>query len=243
MTSTFMRTKEQYAEAFQAECARVYPEVSAFEQSFGFAVPRVKLEAAARVLACPLKVNPPSWQHGRVIYALARSLLEDDDCPGCLLDIGTAKGFSAVVMSWAIADAGARRDVVSVDVVDPFAYVERNSVAEMDGELLTVPEFVAPFLLENGHIQFHGGGSLPLLDRMISAGERVRLAFVDGKHTATAVSAEIACLLRLQIPGDVVLFDDVQIAGVAEAVRKISSYTVTRVNAGVNRAYAMAVRT
>jgi len=238
-----MKTKQQYMEVFAAECARYYSEVTALEQNAGYAVPRVRLEAAARVLACPVKVNPPSWQHGRVIYALARGLLEDEDHGGCFLDIGTAKGFSAVVMAWALADAGARHDVLSVDAVDPLSHVERNSVAEVDGELLTVPEFIAPFMPPDAHIHFYGGGSLPLLDRLIGTGERVRFAFVDGKHTAAAVSAEILCLLRLQSRGDIALFDDVQIPGVSEAVKKIHGYTVTRLNAGPNRSYAIAVRT
>jgi len=237
-----MKTEQQYADAFAEECARYYPEVTAIEQELGYAVPTIRLQAAARTLACPVKVNPPNWQHGRLIYAMMRDLLENEDHAGCFLDIGTAKGFSAVAMTWALMDAGARHDIVSVDAVDPMARVARNSVAEVNGELFTVQEFVSPFLPEGAHIHFHGGGSLPLLDRMIGSGERVRFAFVDGKHNFAAVSAEILCLTRLQSPGDAILFDDVQIPGVAEAVMTLRGYSVRPVRAGPRREYAMAVK-
>ena len=57
------------------------------------------VEAAARVLACPLKANPPNWQHGRVLYAGYRAYLAGLQRRVLLLDIGTAKGFSAAAMS------------------------------------------------------------------------------------------------------------------------------------------------
>lgn len=195
------------------------------------------------MLACPVKANPPNWQHGRVIYALAREQLDDGSGgSGCFLDIGTAKGFSAVVMSWALADAGVHREVHSVDVMNPLERVSRNSVAEAEGDLLTVPEFVAPFIAPTVPVHFHGGGSLALLKDMVRLGLTVKFVFVDGKHSYGAVTEEIACLLQLQRPGAIALFDDMQIPGVAEAVKRARGYEVSRVRAGVGREYAVAVR-
>ena len=55
----------------------------------------------------PVEGNPPNWQHGRVIYALARELLVHDPSVGLFVDIGIARVL-AVVMGWAIAEAQAR---------------------------------------------------------------------------------------------------------------------------------------
>lgn len=236
-----MKSAEQYKRVFDEERTRCYAEVEQIEIDAGYKVDRTRLETAARVLACPVKVNPPNWQHGRVIYALVRGLLEDDPLrPGLLLDIGTAKGFSACVMTWAAQDAGARRRVISVDVIDPLARVARNSVLEADGSLHTVPEFVAPYQAQP--IEFHGGGSLALLDTLVAAGERVRFAFVDGKHDYKHVHAEAAMLRKMQSTGDVVLFDDMQIPLVAEAVRAIPGYLLSHVSVCAKRAYAIGVR-
>lgn len=237
-----MKNKSNYAAAFATERLREYPEIDALEKALGYSVARDRLELAARVLACPLKVNPPSWQHGRVLYAVASELLESEDRPGLFLDIGTAKGFSACVMTWAVADAKSRRRVMSVDIVDPLAAVPRNSVLEADGETFTVPQFTEPFAAPGVNLTFFGGGSLSLLQKLVSHGDRVRLAFVDGKHNFDVVHAEANCLLKLQSAGDVAVFDDLQIPLVAEAVKVIAGYDFTIVSAGPQRKYAIGVR-
>lgn len=238
-----MNPASKYDDAFRRECANEYPKVSEFELACGFAVERGKLEDAARVLACPVKVNPPNWQHGRVLYSAARRLMARTSGHGMFVDVGTAKGFSAMVMSWAIVDAGEDHAVVSIDAVDPVSRVVRNSVAETDGRLLTVYEFTAPFRETKVPITFLGGGSNKFLSRCREiGGQRVRFAFIDGKHTQPAVAADIEHLLALQRPGDVTLFDDIQIAPVASAVAQIRGYSVTFIEASATRRYALAVR-
>src|SRR3989304_7206134 len=76
------------------------PPVEAYEAAF--ALERTRLEAAARVLACPIKAGPPNWQHGRVLYALTRRYRLTAEGPLYCLDIGTAKGFSALCLLWAV---------------------------------------------------------------------------------------------------------------------------------------------
>ncbi len=63
-------TKEQYMEIWQRECANEYPVIDGLEKRLGFAVDREWLNSTAYVLTCPVKLNPPNWQHGRVIYAV-----------------------------------------------------------------------------------------------------------------------------------------------------------------------------
>jgi cephalosporin hydroxylase len=239
---TFMSTAAErralYDIAFQGERMNQYPQVYAFEQECGYAANIERLEAAARILACPLKVNPPNWQHGRVIYALARKLLADSPGAGLFVDIGTAKGYSAVVMGWAIADAGANNWVLSIDAVDPSTRVTRNSVIEGD-ELFTVHEFVAPFIERSVRTEFVGGGSDFVLSGL---SERVRFAFVDGRHSFAAVTADIANLQRLQQAGDIALFDDTQIDAVSAALGKLRGYHVKRLRVNSLREYAVAVR-
>jgi len=124
--------------------------------------------------------------------------------------------------------------------VSPDDRVSRNSVLEVTEGLKTVHEFIAPFT--RGSIELHGCGSLMLLQRLQPGGERVRFAFIDGKHSYEAVHAETRLLSVLQRPGDVIVFDDLQIPGVGEAVAELQGYTVDFVRADKLRAYAIAVR-
>lgn len=244
MKSTDQYLRQSYDDAYARERAREYPEVDALEARVGFAVDRARLESAARVLACPVKANAPNWQHGRVIYALAREYLSRRNAPVTFLDIGTAKGFSACAMSWAIEDAGLAgvARVESVDVVDPEAFVRRNSVIECE-TLFSVYKFVAPFIAKGVEVLFHGDGSAQWMIEAASVAQRVGFAFVDGKHSHDAVAFEAIMLPKLQMQGDVILFDDAQIKEVGRAFMQLKGYNRRIVELKVaNRAYLHAVK-
>lgn len=236
------RTVEAYQAAFEQERLHDYPCVDEIERRTGFALDRVRLEAAARVLACPLKNSPPNWQHGRVIYSVARQWLYGR-VSGCwdFLDIGTAKGFSALCLQWAMMDhAGGAwtSGVTSVDVIDPEARVSRNTIAECDG-LLTLRETLQAWP-ESSNIKFVHGTGLSLLEEGRGSFD---FAFIDGKHSRAVVTAEGRALADVQSPGNIAIFDDVHIADVRQAVDGLSSlYAFEYVNVLPRRAYAIGVR-
>ena len=226
-----------YDLAFHRECQQEYPAVYGVELLYGYALDSERYLPAAQVLACPLKVNSPNWQHGRVLYALTRKYLEGATGPVQLLDVGTAKGYSALCLLWALTDAKVHGRVTSVDVIDPLSREKRNTVAEVDG-LKTLSEILAPWP-EAQKIDFLQSTGQKWL---VAHPGRVHVAFVDGKHTYEAVSWEAALLSERQQSGDLVMFDDVQVPAVDRAVMELSSYTVSYVDVLPNRRYAIARR-
>src|SRR5262245_57035761 len=103
-------TVDDYRRIFLEACGNPYGELDALETLLGYSVHRERigaLEAAARTLACPYKAHAPNWQHGRLVYAAARARLSTYTGGSALLvDIGTAKGFSALCLAWALVDSG-----------------------------------------------------------------------------------------------------------------------------------------
>lgn len=229
-------TKDQYDSAFLLEARQKYPSIDQFEKLCGHAIDHEWLLRTARVLACPVKVNPPNWQHGRVIYAAFRRWIDQrgDDHVN-MLDIGTAKGFSSLCMVRAALDAHVPFKVTSVDVIDPDARARRNTVAEVDG-LRTLYETLQPWP-ESRAVEYVWGKGENWL--MMNRG-RVHFAFVDGKHTYDAVKKELGYLSMSQSRGDVVILDDVQIPGVAKAVEELRGYEKVGVNANADRSYVIA---
>ncbi len=230
-------TRAAYESAFTQESARTYPAVDALEQKMGYALAPERYLPAAQVLACPVKVNPPNWQHGRVLYAMYRAYLASAGGPVTLLDIGTAKAFSALCALWALQDAGVEGRVISLDVMDPDGDDRRNTVAECDGSK-TLYEVLEPWP-ESLRITFKQSTGQKWLTAHTG---RVHCAFVDGKHAYEAVSWEAALLAERQKPGDLVIFDDVQIPAVAKAVGEVRGYTVAYLDILPNRRYAIARR-
>jgi hypothetical protein len=242
-------TRAQYDAAFEQERRQVYPVIDEIEQRYGYAIDRALLEAVARVLACPVKKHAANWQHGRVLYAVARKRIAeiwaasagrpDPERAIRLLDIGTAKGFSAFCLHRALLDAGAEGTVTSVDVIDPLSTDPRNSVFDCEG----------PHALRDLHaawpemaaITFVQSTGLEWLQRHR---DRIHIAFIDGKHEGTVVFHEAKSLARDQQPDDITIFDDVHLPSVAQAVNILGQnyYRLDWVTLLPERQYAIGVR-
>jgi hypothetical protein len=240
LTAT-MPAVADYRAAFEAERVREYPVIAAFESRCGVALDRARLEAAAKVLACPVKKSPPNWQHGRVLYAAARKYLKpyrgEDGIN--VLDIGTAKGFSALCLRWAMDDSNCvHDDVTSVDIIDPGSRVRRNTIAEVDG-FLTLAETLTPWPEALG-IQFAQSTGI---DWLTAHRERIHVAFVDGSHNGGSVLAEGRLIARRQERGDLVIFDDVDRPELLVAVALLHTvYDLEYIEVLPNRHYAIGVR-
>jgi predicted O-methyltransferase YrrM len=229
---------DRYREAFSKESARRYPIVDAFETEHDYAIATDRLLDAARILACPVKVNAPCWQHGRLLYTALRSYVADGVSPFNVLDIGTAKGFSALMMRWALDDAGVDGAVTTLDVLDPKARVRRNSVIELNG-YKTLDEFLTTY--DGGHriVCRQSTG----IDYLLKHGDRIHFAFLDGKHTGEVVAQEARLLSKVQQAGDVIVFDDVHLADVRAAVKTVGDrYALRYLEVLPHRHYAIGVR-
>jgi predicted O-methyltransferase YrrM len=231
-------TAADYANAFERERQKFYPQIEAFERLCGYALEKERMEFAAKYLACPVKANGANWQHGRVLYSALRKYLDTAPQGVVCLDIGTAKGFSALCLRWALDDAGVDGQVVSLDVLDPTAKVRRNTVLEVDG-YLTLAETLERWPEAKG-IQFLNTTGIEWLRAHPG---RVHFAYVDGKHTFATVNEEAHLLAKRQQPGDVAIFDDVQIEGVAKALGVAAKfYDFQTVTLSELRAYSLGVR-
>jgi hypothetical protein len=233
-----------YADIFAKERAQAYSMVDAFEARMGYALDRERLEEAGRVLSCPYKAAAPNWQHGRVLYAAVRNYLASlpyhDEGPAVVrtLDIGTAKGYSALCVRFAVEDAGVEAESYSVDVLPPDARVRRNTPSEVDG-LKTLAEILSPWP-EASRIHFL---NVTGVDFLKSLPTRFHIAFVDGKHSGAVVKQEGLMLADVQQPGDLVIFDDVHIPDVGAAVDSLAKvYDIERLQILPKRAYAIARR-
>jgi hypothetical protein len=237
-------TAEAFARIFDTARHKEYPAIDAVEHEYGFAIARSRLEDAARILACPMKDNPPHWQHGRVIYAVARAYLKGRIEPVSLLDCGTAKGFSALCLQWALNDTNGSApmeglgSVTSVDVLDPNGAPIRNSVLELDGPK-TLAQFLEPWP-EAKAITFKKQTGLEAIQ---SAPGTIHLAFIDGKHSRRVVLEEGEALYKHQRTGDMVIWDDCQMPEVSSAVSALRAYYwVHEVPCCEYRTYAIGVR-
>lgn len=244
-------TAHDYEAAFARECCFEYPYMEIWEEEVGYAIDRGRLEMMARVCACPIKRNPPNWQHGRAVYALARKRIETLPAPQpsrlhTFLDVGTAKGFSALCLLWAIHDAN-RPDisVVTVDVIDPGSTAPRNSIRDLDGPC-DLMGYMGPFMpqLDGMMMAALCSTGVDFLQQMVERREPIPFAFVDGKHSEDQVAIEARLLSQVQERGDMILFDDLQMIPVRRAVGRVEAlgYRLELIKPCKERTYGWATK-
>lgn len=231
-----------YDRVFESEALNTYPEIDAYEKECDAAIDRELLLRMARILNCPVKRNPPNWQHGRVIHAALTARMRSigktrDTC--AYLDIGTAKGFSAVVMVRALTQFHQRALVHTAEVVDLSEKIRRNTVAELDG-YKSVWELIEPFVPSVAQLAWVGD-SFKTLELLRRTYDRIPFAFVDGKHDFRHVRQEAVSIAAMQREGDVILFDDCQMPEVFRAVQKLRGYDQRVIDIGV-RKYVIATK-
>ncbi len=149
-----------------------------------------------------LSLGYPAWN--LLYYTLLCSLPPSDPV---VVETGTNRGFSTIVLAQALIDAGAGGVVRTIDIDPEVVELARRHAAQAG---------VA------GRIRFHVGDSRDFLATLAGEVDHVDFAFLDGDHRAEAVAAEFERLYPLVTACDgKVFFDNTGGGGVAKALRRI----------------------
>lgn len=161
------------------------------------------------------------WSHGFLLYAALGSYLEKSlpDRPVTILETGTARGFSAICMAKALADAGRAGTILTVDVLHAERPIYWNSVSDADGPKTRL-ELLEPWSeLVEDHVVFLRGDVSVALEQI--GLPRIHFAFLDAEHTYSAVRDELAFVAAHQEAGDVIVCDDYTPREFPEIVRAV----------------------
>lgn len=149
-------------------------------------------------------------EHGLLLYKLVRALETDNS--HTVLDIGTARGFSAITMARALIDANLEGKVLTVDVIDHQSRLKWH-VEKQDSKDPLVSMYISRaevwgrwFSEEAGLVTAISGKSQEVL---VNWGfGSIDVAFIDGEHTYEAVKRDLALLDNLMTPEGVIVLDD-----------------------------------
>lgn len=127
--------------------------------------------------------------------------------PAVSLEVGLAFGISALFLCEELKNVGARRHIV----IDPFQSSEYGNVGLENLRRAGFSELV----------EFHEGPSHLELPRLLSLGEKIDFAFIDGSHAFDDAFLDFFYVDRLLQVGGVVAFDDANWPGVRKVIRYI----------------------
>lgn len=239
---------QRYQELFEDACDFSSEEIREAEARLGFAIDPNWLNQLALHTQVVIKKSSLNWMHGRLLYAVLRNYLADypdRSTPITILETGTARGFSAVVMARAVIEAGVCASVVTIDSLPHDTPQYWNCIDDFEGAK-TRRELLSGWPSELERIIFIQGWATHQLPRL--GFSRIHFAFLDAQHTKEAVLSEFLYVSSRQEQGDVIVFDDVTegaFDGVVDAVKEVQqrgAYAVERVTSGEGRGYAVARR-
>jgi len=236
-----MQESEKFNALFQLAKNNYSNEIENLFKEFGNAADKEFIERIAYYTQLVIKKNPPNFNHGYLLhYALSRylsSITKRDSL--FLLDIGTARGFSSLVMSYVLQEENVNAAIISIDKISHTKKVKWNSI--LDEELGISRKDILERFSESTKVIFLRGKSKKILNNLNLP--RVNFAFVDGDHRWGSLKTEVVYLMNNQKQGDVILFDDYTpkiYPGVSKAVNFLKgAYSIEIFGDVSTRGYAL----
>ncbi len=167
-------------------------------------------------------------EHGILLYKLVRRLSPDRS--HALLDVGTARGFSAIAMSRALLDANLTGSVHTIDIIDHSQPVNWHSDTEgkqhpdepLANEIISRSEIWSRWFPDEAEPVSPITATSHQVLRDWNDGP-ISLAFLDGSHTYEAVIEELRLLDPLLSEDGLIVLDDYH---TGESAARINSRAV-----------------
>lgn len=238
--------KETYLKIYEKTLNKNYPEIDNYESKLKKKIDINWLNKLALHTQVVIKKSNINYQHGRILYAELCNYIENYSTNNIIiLETGTARGFSSVCMSKAISDCKSVGEINTIDILPNNKKIYWNSISDIDGKKTRLE------LLENWNkytdrIIFHSGNSVNVLKKLYL--KRVNFAFLDGSHNKKKLEIEFDWVMKRQIKGDIVIFDDYDpynfkgIYDFVENLEKQKTYKIVKLFSDKNRGYAIAYK-
>ena len=119
LVSEPIASKNQYLKIFKKAKLNKNLEIRGLEKEFGFSIKKKWLDNLALKTQIVKKKSTIDYQHGRLLYSMVRRELKkftkNDNYR--ILEVGTARGFSSIVMSKAISDSNKKGNIITIDII------------------------------------------------------------------------------------------------------------------------------
>ena len=242
-----LASKKYYEDIFFEAKSKIYKNLDNLEKEKKFKIDKNWLDNLAFHTQIVKKKSKINYQHGRLLYTYLRRYIVDNKIKKInILEIGTARGFSAICMSKVINDSGIDGIISTIDIIPHTKKIYWNCIDDLEGKK-TRQELLSYWSEELKNIKFLTGPSFYVL-KQIKFKKKIDFAFIDGMHDYFNVKNEIDFLKKRQIAGNVIIFDDFnpnKFKGVIEALNDKEfnkKYIIDKFSSEPNRTYAIATR-
>ena len=159
-----------------------------------------------------------------------------------ILEVGTARGFSSIVMSKAISDSNKKGNIITIDIIPNKKKIYWNTIDDLKGPQ-TRENLLKNYKKYTKIIKFLTGNSLHIIKKIKF--KRFNFIFLDGNHDFYNVKKEYDLVKKLQKKSDILLLDDVTIGSfdgivqLLKIIKKENKYIIRKIISNPVRGYAI----
>ena len=136
-----------------------------------------------------------------------------------IVEIGTARGFSAVCMAKGLEDSNIKGKIITIDPLPHNYKIYWNCIDDWDGKKTRKKILFDYKNLIEKYIIFIEGKSQDELSKIYF--KRIHFAFIDGEHDYENVVREFQLVSARQLLGDIIIIDDYTIELFPEVVKAV----------------------
>lgn len=190
---------------------------------FGYLHDKDEMDDIGLKLQVCVKRSNPMYLHGYVISsALYQYLYQSKLTDITILETGTARGFSSVVMANVMNMLEISGTIHTLDFVDKFDNCLKSAQLK---RTISLEECVQEWQhLVDEYIIFEKGDSNAKLLELGTKLSRVHFAFLDGAHYYNDLSNELKFVEKRQKIGDIIVCDDYTISQYPEICKAIDDF-------------------
>tara|TARA_Y100000741_G_scaffold121229_3_gene91084 strand:- start:8304 stop:9056 length:753 start_codon:yes stop_codon:yes gene_type:complete len=193
------------------------------EKYFGYLHNKDEMDDIGLKLQICVKGSRPMYLHGYVISsALDNYLLKNNYNNINILETGTARGFSCIVMARIMEMHNIEGTIYTIDNTDVFKNCLKAAQLKRKVSLNECVEEWKP--LVDKYIIFEKGDSNEKLQELNNKLSRIHFAFLDGAHYYNEVTKELNFVENRQAIGDIIICDDYTEKQFPEIVRAINNF-------------------
>tara|TARA_Y100000996_G_scaffold410530_1_gene393074 strand:- start:111 stop:986 length:876 start_codon:yes stop_codon:yes gene_type:complete len=177
------------------------------------------LELSKIFVINPIKDINPNFERGILLYSLVTKYR-----PKNILEIGTAEGFSALCMAWAMTDCDINGKIFTIDP-KPFDLPKKrintwDENAQNEFVHLSTKELWTKFAKKEWlkKIQVLSGYSGEILHKLSKQLPNMDMGYIDGHHAYTAVRHDFHAFLKNSSENFILLFDDYHTPDVSKLI-------------------------
>ena len=244
LVSKPVASKEEYLQIHNKAKKNINIEVTKLVKEFGFPINKNWLDKLALKTQIVKKKNQIDYQHGRLIYSLIRNQLKTFTNQNYfkILEVGTARGFSSIIMSKAILDSKKKGKIATIDIIPHNKKIYWNTIDDLEGPQ-TRKHLLRSYKKYLKSINFLTGESVNIIKNIKT--KQFNFIFLDGNHDFYYVMKEYDLVKNLQKKNDLLLLDDVTpkkfdgIIKLLNIIKKENKYTIRKITSNPKRGYAI----